>query len=175
DRELGQEEMAQTMTRVVERGRHMGNVGGADEPDQPVAKVLALNENEDDENDDQDCRRERPEQRTDKRNQRLKRAARWLVHLNRDQAVVWSGPRRRGFLLAGPRLGLLDLFVELSEHGLRTFQRCAAAAAQALDLLADGRLIFRQVLGKRGDLGRENAAQFEDRRERDQDYDNDRG
>ena len=178
DRELCQEKSTQTAAGVVERCGHMRNISRADETDQPVAKVLPLDQDEDDENNDQQRRRERPKQRVDKRNHGLQRAAGRLVHLDRDQADPGNGCRRRdGLLLAGIRLRTLDLLVELLEDDLRTFERFAAAAtgaAQAVDLFADRLLILRQIVGEGGDLDRENPAEPGDRREGDQDDNHDR-
>jgi hypothetical protein len=174
---LGQEKSAQTAAGVVEGCGHVRNIGRADETDQPVAKVLPLDQDEDDEDDDQQRRRERPKQRIDKRNHCLQRAAGRLVHLDRDQADSGNGRRGRDLRLTGLSLSALDLFVELFEDDLRAFERFAAAAAgaaQPLDLFADRLLILRQIVGERGDLGRENPAEPGDRREGDQDDNHDR-
>ena len=63
ERELSQEQAAETAAGIVKRGRSALQVLRAGEADQPVSEILLLKQNEYNEDDDDSGRRQRLDQR----------------------------------------------------------------------------------------------------------------
>src|SRR6476660_3452712 len=119
------------------------------QPDQPVTQILALKQNKDHKNDDDAGRRQRMKQWRNQTLQALQRARIGLAYFH------GNGWRRRSFGTeeaapakpAGGILGLVQLFAQILQHARGALERPAASpgVAKRLDLLADRRLIPRQV------------------------------
>ena len=144
-------------------------IAGAEEPDEPVAQVLPLQQHEHDEDDDDAGGRQRLDQRSDDGLQQLQRRGVGLPDLNRDR--LWlDGFRleRRCVFLRRRRLGrLLDVLPEVAQHLPRALDKAAAGCArlQGTDLLADIVLIPRQAGPKFGDLPGDDEPEDEDAQE----------
>ena len=166
DQHLTQEVAGEPRRRVIHGGGGALHVGGAHQADQPVAQILALQQDENDEQDDDAGGGERRQHRAKHALQNLEGPRLGLSDLDGDGLVgsrLFKARRRGGALWHRP-CPLGDLVLDALERardiveGAGRFRRFA----QGRDLACKHVLIARQVARKLRDLVREHPAKSED-------------
>ena len=160
--ELGQKQSAEPLAGVVERSRGALEILGACQPHQPIPQILLLHQDKDHEDDHDAGGCQRMDKRRDQRHQGLQCAGIRLLDLDWDRPIrsrAGGGQADDGTTCRG----LVELAAQVLQHLRGALQRAGARrrAAQALNLLAQGGLIARQLAGELVDLRNHQRAEAE--------------
>ncbi len=153
DRELGEEIAAEPARGVVHRDRHAVQVARAEQADQPVAQILALQQDEDGDDEDDRGREQRAYHRHQDALRDLKRGQGRLMHLDRHRGRRRGGGGVRrcghGFRLRLRAGDVAYLLGQGCRHALQTADR---HGADGVDLLLHRVLVARHVAREARDL-----------------------
>ena len=176
DQHLAQEVAAEPRRRVCHGRGGTLEIRAAEQPDEPVAQILALEQDEDNEQKHDAGGGERRQQRAD--DGLIETPSRRLgrLDLDRDRRVARLQRRRADAWRGGRACRLVELLLQVGQHVACPFQhlRFARGVAQRRDLLRQRGAVVRQVGGELGRLARHHPAKGEDEAEGDGDDDADR-
>ena len=160
DHQLHQQVAADPLRGVVHRLGGPGDVAGADQADDPIAQILALEQHEDHEHHHQPGGRDRRDQRSADLAQRLHRRRRRTLDLHEHRLGGSVAPALRLTLALGLALFrggcFFQFLAEIPQHIGGPLDDAAAryGDAQITDLGTQVPLVARQVRGQIHDLGR---------------------